>query len=453
MSPVGFTNRQLAKLSRSLDPAHVRTRREGDKVLAYVEGWFVVAEANRIFGYDGWDRQTVEIAQIFARRAGELTSCAYSARVRILVRAGEQTVRREGTGVGRATANDAAEAHERALKAAETDATKRALATFGGRFGLLLYGREPAGSVSASSAAQGTSLPEQSPGAPPTFTLHGLNGAGSAVKSPEAFCGGLRQLLAATTSVQDIDRLWALNAAAVAQLKALPTFLNGKGEHYADILRRLMDKTRKERESNADSPSKPASVRVFTPAPPYPLRAMAGRLGSASSDRMQVQSCQPLVNEKPFIQENLAPAAMASDAGEGDGNPKESGPVLIEALSPTRRSAISGGYSIDKSRLALPSERRLRSKAHLARLAALPCVVCEALPCHAHHLTFAQPRGLSQKVSDEFTVPLCVEHHNALHANHNEAAWWRVQGIEPLPIALRLWRETAEQQFEQGTGR
>ena len=36
----------------------------------------------------------------------------------------------------------AGDAHERALKAAETDATKRALATFGGRFGLMLYDKE-----------------------------------------------------------------------------------------------------------------------------------------------------------------------------------------------------------------------------------------------------------------------------------------------------------------------
>ena len=37
------------------------------------------------------------------------------------------------------------EAHELALKAAETDATKRALATFGNPFGLALYDRELAG--------------------------------------------------------------------------------------------------------------------------------------------------------------------------------------------------------------------------------------------------------------------------------------------------------------------
>jgi len=113
------------------------------------------------------------------------------------------------------------------------------------------------------------------------------------------------------------------------------------------------------------------------------------------------------------------------------------------APSLTRRSQISGGFSVDKSALALPTERRLRSKAHLAMVASKPCLVCEGLPCHAHHVTFAQPRGLSLKVSDEYTVPLCVLHHNELHAFHNEASWWRFQGIEPLVHARALWLITA----------
>jgi hypothetical protein len=110
----------------------------------------------------------------------------------------------------------------------------------------------------------------------------------------------------------------------------------------------------------------------------------------------------------------------------------------------TRRSQITGGFGIDKSALLVPSERRLRSKAHLQFVASKPCLICEGLPCHAHHITFAQPRGLSQKVSDEFTVPLCVAHHNELHAFHNEASWWRSQAIEPLPIANALWCESVE---------
>ena len=46
------------------------------------------------------------------------------------------------------------DAHERALKAAETDATKRALVTFGGRFGLMLYDKEHRARAELGSASQ-----------------------------------------------------------------------------------------------------------------------------------------------------------------------------------------------------------------------------------------------------------------------------------------------------------
>jgi Rad52/22 family double-strand break repair protein len=50
------------------------------------------------------------------------------------------TIIREGQGSGEGRAASPGEVHDTALKAAETDATKRALATFGKPFGLALYG-------------------------------------------------------------------------------------------------------------------------------------------------------------------------------------------------------------------------------------------------------------------------------------------------------------------------
>jgi hypothetical protein len=49
---------------------------------------------------------------------------------------------REGHGTGEGRANSPGEVHDTALKAAETDATKRALATFGKPFGLELYRKD-----------------------------------------------------------------------------------------------------------------------------------------------------------------------------------------------------------------------------------------------------------------------------------------------------------------------
>jgi Rad52/22 family double-strand break repair protein len=59
--------------------------------------------------------------------------------VRITVRAESEIIIREGYGSGDARGALPGEAHELAIKTAETDATKRALATFGKPFGLALY--------------------------------------------------------------------------------------------------------------------------------------------------------------------------------------------------------------------------------------------------------------------------------------------------------------------------
>jgi hypothetical protein len=68
------------------------------------------------------------------------------------------------------------------------------------------------------------------------------------------------------------------------------------------------------------------------------------------------------------------------------------------------------------------------------RSASQPCLVCG----YPHHLRFAQPRALGRKVSDEFTVPLCRDHHQQLHQAGNEVAWWHELQIKPLEIAKQL---------------
>jgi hypothetical protein len=59
-----------------------------------------------------------------------------------------------------------------------------------------------------------------------------------------------------------------------------------------------------------------------------------------------------------------------------------------------------------------------------------------------HHIRFAQARALDRKVSDEYTVPVCRLHHRELHRYGDEASWWAAVGVDPLPIALLLWRKT-----------
>ncbi|MET4481426.1 ERF family protein [Bradyrhizobium sp. F1.13.3] len=90
--------------------------------------------------------------------------------------------------------------------------------------------------------------------------------------------------------------------------------------------------------------------------------------------------------------------------------------------------------------LAFPKEPpRKRSKVHLAFVRSQACLNCKKHPVDAHHLKFAQAQTLGRKVSDEFTVPLCRSHHQALHRHGNERSWWSNMQIEPLRVAKELW--------------
>jgi hypothetical protein len=85
---------------------------------------------------------------------------------------------------------------------------------------------------------------------------------------------------------------------------------------------------------------------------------------------------------------------------------------------------------------------RLRDKEHCKFVAKQPCVVCGRTPAEAHHIRFAQPRALNRKVSDEYTVPVCRVHHRELHRYGDEASWWAGVNLDPLSIALELWRRS-----------
>ncbi|HYF29438.1 MAG TPA: RAD52 family DNA repair protein [Candidatus Paceibacterota bacterium] len=144
-----FTDAQKAALSAKLDGAHVKQRKQAGRQLSYIEGWWAIAEANRIFGYDAWDRETVELrllseraTKIGANKDRDGHAVAYMARVRVRVIVGERAIIREGCGYGSGIDVDLGSAHESAIKEAETDAMKRGLMTFGNPFGLALYDKD-----------------------------------------------------------------------------------------------------------------------------------------------------------------------------------------------------------------------------------------------------------------------------------------------------------------------
>ena len=122
-----FTAEQSKALATKLDARVVRERSHNGQSLSYIEGWHAIAEANRIFGFDGWDRETVALRCAWEGARAGRHGCAYIAQVRIRVRAGETVVCRDGHGSGAGAGAAPGEAHENAVKEAETDDTKRAL--------------------------------------------------------------------------------------------------------------------------------------------------------------------------------------------------------------------------------------------------------------------------------------------------------------------------------------
>ena len=141
---MSFTDEQTELLKAPLSSANVKTRKMAGRTLSYLEGWVAIAEANRIFGHDGWDRQTVYCKEISRQevKIGNQQKAGWKVgyEAKVLILAGGAS--REGTGHGNGTMTDLFDCIESAAKEAETDAMKRALMTFGNPFGLALYDKE-----------------------------------------------------------------------------------------------------------------------------------------------------------------------------------------------------------------------------------------------------------------------------------------------------------------------
>lgn len=386
-----FTDKQSRALKAKLSHRHVKTRTLNGAPISYVEGWHAIAEANRIFGYDAWDRSTLSPSCVWSTLQRGQTVCLYTARVRIKVRAGPLTIVRDGVGTGLGRSPNPEQAHEMALKAAETDATKRALATFGNPFGLALYDKEHAG-VSKPHAHQNPAAPAPNSGSPPEKangqTAKELSGDTQAnTQVATRFCQTRFLLKLPEGSETSYDDATTFREAVMEIVNQIATI---------DDLYRFWED----------------NVPSFKA-----LRQRSTNQGSTDDP------LEPIVTALKARAKELTPTPQDT--------PNPAHPPAHEP-SCTRR-------------LARPKEHRIRDKAHLAYVASHPCCICGRRPAQAHHLRFAQPRAMAMKVSDEFTVPLCAIHHDSLHRTGDERAWWARHGIiEPLKLAERLWTTSQE---------
>jgi len=363
---MALTDTQVRQLKAKLDAKHVKTRKANGTDLHYVEGWHVIAEANRIFGYDAWDRRTLASRCVWSGAAGAHHEAAYTAKVRVSVRAGDITIVREGSGSGEAKAPSPGQAHELALKGAETDATKRALATFGNPFGLALYDREQIG-------VRKTRGGRTAPAIGPWILRSPLGADEASFDRPSEFAAALRKIM---SEARDIELLFAIWEQNVETVRAL--------------------------------------------------------------NRSLKQDSLPRSGIAPQLVKHLKQCVVAFVKPENRSN----GQSDHRESAPDPRGSEGPRSKIDKSVLTISEPKRIRSKEHLRYVAQQSCLICGRSPSHAHHIRFAQSKGLGLKVSDEFTVPLCVIHHQQNHATGNERLWWQEYKIDPLPVAMRLWRES-----------
>lgn len=77
---------------------------------------------------------------------------------------------------------------------------------------------------------------------------------------------------------------------------------------------------------------------------------------------------------------------------------------------------------------------------HKARVADLPCSVCDApSPSMVHHPRFAVGGG--QRASDWLAIALCYECHQGQHGIHGDRSAWRLRKMEePDALAVTIRR-------------
>ena len=81
----------------------------------------------------------------------------------------------------------------------------------------------------------------------------------------------------------------------------------------------------------------------------------------------------------------------------------------------------------------------------------LPCSVCSTQPSEIHHLIDIEgvDKGMARKLPDIIAIPLCREHHRALHADLMDfEEWYGTQGAH-LAKTLLLAKIEGEVQYAE----
>jgi hypothetical protein len=101
-------------------------------------------------------------------------------------------------------------------------------------------------------------------------------------------------------------------------------------------------------------------------------------------------------------------------------HPKEKVTRTVPAYTMTRavsEAPVKAAPAIaSRPRRGLPQTKSAAEKRWMERVAALPCVVCSALPVELHHIREGQGGG--QRAQHTLVLPLCPEHHRGASGVH-----------------------------------
>lgn len=133
-----LTQEQYEQLMKPLNPSRIAKRQGGGgRQLSYLEAWDVKAHLIRIFGFGGWSWDVISVEQAFEDENSGKWNVGYRVAGRLTIPTLDCSYTEAA--VGSATLPQRGEAHDMAVKTAESDAIKRAAINLGTQFGLSLY--------------------------------------------------------------------------------------------------------------------------------------------------------------------------------------------------------------------------------------------------------------------------------------------------------------------------
>jgi len=133
-----LTNAQYEQLLKPLNGSRIAKRSQAGRSLSYLEAWDVKAHLIRIFGFGGWSAEVIGSHMAFEEKNEKAQwNVGYKVVLRLSIPSLNCTYTEAA--VGSASLPQRGEAHDMAVKTAESDALKRAAINLGTQFGLSLY--------------------------------------------------------------------------------------------------------------------------------------------------------------------------------------------------------------------------------------------------------------------------------------------------------------------------